>query len=421
MDPQVARVATARRLGGSEQLPTWIAIVLVVLIGVNIRAIFGVVPPLVPTIRDDLGLSATTASLLTALPVLAMGLCAPLGHLLATKLGSDRAMVALLVVLSGVELSRLSIDTATPLVVTAGLIGGSLGALSTLTPGFIAHHLPQLRGLATGIYATSMALGVALAAGTALPLANAFGGWRVALSVWGTLGLLLVVALIGSRLGGAGLPDEPQASSRISLPLQERRAWFVTTVYAVQMFLGFSVIAWLPSLFVEQGITPGTAAGYLVAFQSVQILSMLTLTPMTDRFPGRRGIFTTVMTSSTLGLLLLVLEPQDWAMPGLLLAGFGIGGASSLALVTIQDESASPQHATRLSAMAMLFSFTAGATGPFLVGAIHDATGSFVPGFAMCLGVSTLSLLLLIGMKPARDRTTSPVEPRPESPSRRSS
>ena len=186
------------------------------------------------------------------------------------------------------------------------------------------------------------------------------------------------------------------------------------------MFLGFSVIAWLPSLFVEQGISAGTAAGCLVAFQSVQILSMLGLTPMTDRFPGRRGIFTMVMASSTLGLLMLVLEPRDWAMPGLLLAGFGIGGASSLALVTIQDESTSPQHATRLSAMAMLFSFTAGAAGPFLVGAIHDATGSFVPGFAMCLGVSTFSLLLLIGMRPAHDRPTSPVGPHHRSPSRRS-
>ncbi|WP_162794573.1 CynX/NimT family MFS transporter [Nocardioides houyundeii] len=409
MDPLLATVEAPGRVGG-RRLPPWLAIALVIAIGVNIRGIFGAVPPLVPDIRADLDVSATTASLLTALTLLTMGLCAPLGHVLVTRIGADWAMISLLAVLALAELSRFLIDTPAPLVATAAVIGGALGALSTLTPGFISHHLPHLRGLATGIYSTAMALGVALAAGTAQPVAASFGGWRTALAVWGVVALLLAAALVLTHLGGAGVPDEAGVPTRLSLPLRERRAWFVTAVFAVPMFLGFSVIAWLPSLFVEAGLSAGTAAAYLVAFQCVQLFSMLTLTPLTDRFPGRRGVFATVMVTSTLGLLLLVLEPHDWAVPGLLLAGFGIGGASSLALVKVQDEAHSPQDATRLSGMAMLFSFTGGAIGPFLVGTLKDTTGSYVPGFAVCLGVSTLSLLLLVRMAPARPRP-APVDP----------
>lgn len=408
-EPALASVPAPAGTGG-RRLSTWLALALVVVIGVNIRALFGVTPPLVPAISDDLSLSNTAASLLTSVPILAMALCAPMGHALTTRLGADRSMTVLMAFLGLAELSRLMIDSAVPLVLTAGLIGGALGAISTLVPALIAHHLPRLRGLATGIYSTSMALGVGLAAGTAQPVTEHLGGWRVALGLWGAAALLLVVALVAVSASGRGMPREVGPVQRISLPLRERRAWFVTAVYCVPMFLGFGVIAWLPSLFIEHGISASTAALYLVLFQGVQLFSILTLTPLTDRIPGRRGVFATVMITATLGTLLLTIDPRGLALPGLLLAGFGIGGASSLALVKVQDEATSPQDATRLSSMSMLFSFTAGAAGPFLMGALADLTGSLVPGFGLCFVVSALSMLLLIGMHPARSSATREAE-----------
>lgn len=412
MDPSTTAVETPAATGRVAGLSTALSLALIVGIGINLRAVFGSTPPLVPLIRDDLGLNATTASLLTALPILAMGLFAPLGHLLSTRLGTNRAMVALLLALALTEGSRLWIDGALLLVLSAGAIGGALGALSTLTPAFISQHVPHLRGFATGVYSTSMAAGVALAAGTAQPLSRLPGGWRSALSVWGVAALLLALALWsvrGRTTSHSVPPPQPEGTAAplraFSLPLRESRAWFVTAVYMVPMILGFAVIAWLPSLFIDVGMTPARAAGLLVTFQLVQLFSILTLTPLTDRFRGRRAVFSLVMVSSTLGLLLLVLDPRSWAVPGVLLAGFGIGAASSLALVKVQDEATSPQDATRLSAMAMFFSFIIGALAPLLVGMLRDATGSFRPGFSVLLGVSVLSLLLLIRMDPAPTRT----------------
>jgi MFS transporter, CP family, cyanate transporter len=404
VDPAVVTAPPEQRVHASRPLSTWLALLLVIATGVNVRAIFGVTPPLVPVISADLDLSATTASLLTALPILAMAVCAPLGHVMSTRLGPDWAMASLLTFLGLVEVSRVVIEAATPLVVTAGLIGGALGALSTMTPALIAHYLPRLRGLATGVYSTSMALGVGLAAGTAQPLADTLGGWRIALAAWGLLAWVLVVVILVLRGSGAGMPETSAPVTRVALPLREGRAWFVTAVYSVAMFLGFGIIAWLPSLFIDHGIAPKTAALYLVCFQFVQLFSILSLTPLTDRIPGRRGVFATAMLTSTIGIGMLAVEPNDWAIPGLLLGGFGIGGASSLALVKVQDEATSPQDATRLSAMAMLFSFTAGAAGPFVIGALKDLTGSLVPGFWLCFAVSALSLLLLFRMYPAHRR-----------------
>lgn len=407
-EPALATVPLAPASARGRRLSTWLALTLVVLIGVNVRAVFGVTPPLVPAISDDLSLTNTAASLLTSVPILAMAVCAPMGHALTTRLGADRTMISLLTFLGVAELSRLWIDSAMPLVVSAALIGGALGALSTLVPAFIAHYLPRLRGLATGVYSTSMALGVGLAAGTAQPITDHLGGWRVALGLWGAAALLLVAVLMAVRAAGAGMPERTGPPERVSLPLRERRAWFVAAVYVVPMFLGFGVIAWLPSLFIEHGISPHTAALYLVLFQSVQLISILGLTALTDRIRGRRGVFAVVMVTSTVGTGLLTISPAGLALPGLLLAGFGIGGASSLALVKVQDEATSPEDATRLSSMSMLFSFTAGAAGPFLMGALADLTGSLVAGFGLCFAVSALSMLLLIGMHPARPVDAAP-------------
>lgn len=406
-EPAVADTTAEPVRPRPRALSTWLALTLVIATGVNLRAIFGVTPPLVPVISDELSLSATAASLLTSVPILAMAICAPLGHALTSRLGTDRAMIVLLAFLGIAELSRLMMDAAVPLIVSAGLIGGSLGAISTLVPAFIAHYLPRLRGLATGVYSTSMALGVGLAAGTAQPVTDHLGGWRVALGLWGVAAFALVLALGAVRASGRGMPRAAGGHHRVSLPLREKRAWFVSAVCCVPMFLGFGVIAWLPSHFIENGISPGRAAFYLVLFQSIQLVSMLTLTPLTDRIPGRRGVFATVMVTATLGLLLLSMEPHGLAVPGALLAGFGIGGASSLALVKVQDEATSPQDATRLSAMSMLLSFTAGAVGPFLMGALADLTGTLTWSFWLCFVVSAGGMLLLIGMHPAGHRVPS--------------
>ena len=50
-----------------------------VLLGLNLRTVVASLPPLLDTVRADLGLSGTAAGVLTALPVLCFGVFAPRG------------------------------------------------------------------------------------------------------------------------------------------------------------------------------------------------------------------------------------------------------------------------------------------------------------------------------------------------------
>ena len=59
--------------------------------------------PLLPLIRADLGLSAAPAGLLTTIPVLCMGLFAPFGPRLASRLGPRLAFAACIALIAGFE------------------------------------------------------------------------------------------------------------------------------------------------------------------------------------------------------------------------------------------------------------------------------------------------------------------------------
>ena len=78
---------TPSRAGG-------LSIAVVLLLGLNLRTLFASLPPLLETVRADLGLSATVSGLLTTGPVLCLGVLAPLAPALARRLALERVRVA---------------------------------------------------------------------------------------------------------------------------------------------------------------------------------------------------------------------------------------------------------------------------------------------------------------------------------------
>src|SRR5437588_7422883 len=84
-------------------IPTWrkvIICVLLTLVGFNLRSVILAIPPVLPLIQHDLGLSYAATGLLTALPVLALALAALPSGLLAERIGA-RLCVSIGLVLLG--------------------------------------------------------------------------------------------------------------------------------------------------------------------------------------------------------------------------------------------------------------------------------------------------------------------------------
>lgn len=395
----------ATRPAPPGRVPTWLLLLVVAAVGVNARATFGAAPPLIDHIGEDLRLNATAQSLLTAVPVLGMGLFAPLGSRLGVRLGQEVAAGALLGVLAVGGLLRLAVHDVATLLGSTVVVGAGIGGVSALMPGLIAYHLPRLPGTATGVYSIAMAGGIALAAALAAPSARAFGGWRPALALWGAVAAVTALvwfALVPRLRDGTARRRAATATGSRGLPWRSRTAWWVTGYTTANMVLGYGGIAWFAPTFVHHGFSTSAAATMFVLFEVVQFAAMLVLPPLTDVVRDRRPLLAVAGLATCLGMAALVAAPAALAVPAMLLCGFGIGGTASLALVLIQDATDDRAEASRLGAMVLLVSCAAGAAGPLLMGGLRDATGGFTAGYVTLLVVSLAGMLMLPAFRPGR-------------------
>jgi cyanate permease len=66
----------------------------------------------------------------------------------------------------------------------------------------------------------------------------------------------------------------------------------------------------------------------------------------------------------------------------------------------------------------MLAAIGGGAAGPWVAGALHDATGSYAPAFWICIGCSGLSAVAIWRAAPRQIRAVAGRVPRPGGVSR---
>ena len=96
--------------------PTVLLMLGIVLVALNLRPSMAAVGPLLSAIRGDIELSFSLASLLTILPVMAMGLAMFFGIKVSQRLGEQRTVVLSLLIIGLATASRLFLDSAAELI-----------------------------------------------------------------------------------------------------------------------------------------------------------------------------------------------------------------------------------------------------------------------------------------------------------------
>ncbi|KPB17504.1 Cyanate MFS transporter [Pseudomonas savastanoi] len=170
----------------------WLLLLGLVLVALNLRPALSSVAPLLNEVSASLGMSAAEAGLLTTLPVLCLGLFAPLAPILARRFGSERVvLVVLLTLASGLAVRSLFGEVG--LFTGSLLAGASIGVIGVLLPGIVKRDFPHKAGAMTGVYTMALCLGAAIAAGSTVPLSQYVGdSWQIGLGFW------LIPALIAA-------------------------------------------------------------------------------------------------------------------------------------------------------------------------------------------------------------------------------
>ncbi|MEX0594018.1 MAG: MFS transporter [Balneolaceae bacterium] len=379
-------------------------VVAIVAISLNLRPPIAGIGPLVQEIRLDTGLSNTLLGLLTTLPLIAFGVFSVWTASISKRIGTEITMgLALLLVASGTLLRVIPFHLA--------LFGGTLvlgigiALGNTLLPGITKKHFPKRFGQITGIYAATLGLGAALASGISVPLSEGLGwGWRWAVGVWGFVALTAL--LIWFPFMKRSRPEIRTTSMRDSLKRLGRSsaAWHVSLFMGFQSFTFYVIIAWLPDILTEQGMSPLVAGWMLFLTQIVGVTATLFIPAWAA---GRHDQVVPVwlilsceligVAGLTAGLLIPVLIQTGWVILWASLIGVSLGSTFGLALLFIGLRTRDNETANELSGTSQSIGYTLAAIGPALFGAMHDATGSWILPllFLFTIGVSKLASGLL--------------------------
>ena len=116
--------------------PLWVMVLGLVAVAANLRTVMASVPPLVQTIAVDLGVSNAAMGALTTLPVLCMGVFAPVAHRVSARIGAAGAVeVAAACLALGTGL-RLFGGYVWPLYAGTFLAGVGIAVGGTLLPAW---------------------------------------------------------------------------------------------------------------------------------------------------------------------------------------------------------------------------------------------------------------------------------------------
>ena len=439
-EPTGAPAGRAQRAARPSML---IALLGIFFVGLNLRPAIISVAFVIPDIRSDLALGATAAGLLTTVPLLAFVLLSMRAPGWGRRFGLARTIFAALVILMVGFAIRL-VPSATALFIGMAVVGVAITIGNVLLPAFIKARYPDRRGILMGVYTVSLYAGPALASGLTLPIARATGSWRIALLSWGILAVIalpLWLPQVGwvklrpgtpaakvqlTENGGAsgaaeGAGDDSAdasgaASSAKAAPpaiamssmLRAPLAWAVSVYFAVLSVLFYTVNAWLPTMFLEQGRGENAGGEMLTVVNLVAIPCALAVSILVHR--TRSQVWATSIGSLGLGVGLagMYFAPAHLGMAFAVLFGIGHGTATGIAFSLAMLRTRTVAGTAGLGALSQTAGYTCSAIGPVGAGALHDVLsggGVAQPWSVVMAGLVALVVLqFLAGLWAGRDR-----------------
>lgn len=348
----------------------------VLLLAFNLRPAVTSLGAVLDDVRDSLGLTATVAGVLTALPVVCFAAFGAIAPLLARRYGIPQVIAASVAAIAlGLMARAITGSAVLFLVVTAvGLAGMATG--NVLLPAIVKSHFPTAIGRMTGLYTTSIAVGTALAAALTVPVGELAGGWRGGLFLWGATAAValipwLVITRIEPNRRAADRSDRTLASGlRMS---RTPVAWALAVYFGSQSIQAYATFGWLPQIFRDAGFDAATAGLFLAGVPAVGIPVALALPYLAARRPDQRPYVVVCVGAFAAGYVGLVAAPSSLPWLWIVLLGIG-GGAFPLALTMIGLRARTADVTARLSGFAQSIGYIGAASGPVAVGALYDVT-----------------------------------------------
>lgn len=360
-----------------------LVVVGIVVLAFNLRPAAVSVGPVLDEITSDLAMSATTAGVLTTLPVLAFALFGALAPGLARRLGAHRiTLVALAAVAAGLSGRAVTEDVLVFLALSLLALAG-MATANVLLPTLVKLHFPHRVGLLTSLYSTALALGLTMASALTVPVAQQAGTWRWGLAVWALTGLVAALPWI-ALVRHDRVPQGGPRPVRLGAVGRTRLGWAMAALFGLQSMQAYSIFGWFAQVYRDAGFSAGTAGLLLGVITGVSIPLSFLLPSLVARLHNQTVLLCALVGCYAAGYLGLILAPRAGAWLWAFLVGVGTT-VFPVVLTLIGLRARTSAGTAALSGFTQSVGYLMAALGPFGMGLLYDLTGGWTVPLAALL------------------------------------
>jgi len=386
----------------------WVMLTLLWLVYVAFGLVFCALPPLVTPILDDLRISYAQMGFILGSWPLAYIMVSLIAGTVIDKWGVRRAILLGGIIMALSAVLRYFPSGFSTMLLTVALFGVGGSMISIGGPKAIAIWFKgRDRGAAVGVYTTGPGVGglIALAITNSLVMPLTGYSWRLTFVFYGLL--VFLVALLWGLLARDTRPCQTASGASVSEVfghlVKTRNVQIMLIIGLLTFATLHGFMNWLPKILESDGLT-AVMAGWAA---SIPLAAGIPATLVIPRLvPARlRGHFVILFALLTVVALFVVVAAQGTALLTALIL-FGVANSCFLPLLLLMLMD-TPEVSSRYmgSAGGMFFCVAeiGGFTGPLIMGALADMTGSFLAGafFLMSLNLAIAAMVLLLRGKPA--------------------
>lgn len=335
-------------------------IIVFLFICLNLRLSFSATDPILPVVMKDLGMLADSGGLFALLPVMSLGVAAPLGARLVNHV-RPRALISWALALAIAGIVWRSYGGRVGLFGGTGLIGLGLGVVGSVILGVVKELFPGRVPELMGAYTACVCLGTSLGSAAGDPVALIMGSWQRGLLFWAlplALALVLWVELV-HRAHPFNLREQKMQASMGPLLRQGKACW-VSLFYLFRVAGSWALIAWLPTLMQRRGLPPMEAGLVLGLATACELPSTLLSDHLTQWLGSRARLLWIAAPLSVLAVFGLLVGPLHvWPLFSVVF-GLCIGAIFALGMTLIVDNATDPATTVALSGMAQGSGFVMG-------------------------------------------------------------
>ncbi|MGY1950771.1 MFS transporter [Pseudomonas pergaminensis] len=386
------------------------AVLGLLVLSIALRPAIVSIGPILLLIQDQYGLSFTQAALLTSIPDVCMGVLALLAPGLSRRFGSDRCMIAALVLIGAACLLRAVSPNAALLLLNTFVISVGIAIAGALMGGWIKTHFAHRPAFFMGIYAAGLSVGATLSALFTAPITELAHSWRVGAGAWSLLSVTAVISWVWmARRFAAGAPRLAPAPARsIRLPWRNPQAWLVALYFGASQFVVYALFAWLAPSSTETAVTHLSAGTLLGLFTAVFAVASVGAGLIPGKAHDRRGLLAVCTLIALLGTAGMAFAPTAWPTLYVLLVAIGLGMAFTVGMTLPLDNASSPAQAGAWTVFMLFIGYLVAALGPLCFGALRDHSGNYSLAYAMLFAVLVFMLCLTPMLKPAQTNALAP-------------